>query len=322
MAGIPETEGSLTETIRGSISHYSDSLFELLSRKWILASLTVLPAIILFVFLNIVPIGWSVLAGFHEISAFSPVWEWVGLENYRNILAEEAFWNSVMRSLIFAGGSVAIQLTVGTAFAFLLNRSFKFNNIARAIGLLPYLIPTAILAFIAQWMLNSQFGIINQVLVDVGLINSNIPWLGSPDLAMPAVILINSWKLSIFVTIMVLARLQGIPNGFYEAAEMAGASRYQKFRDITLPNLKSVIFIVLLLRGVWMFNKFDIIYILTRGGPQDLTTTVPIYAFEVAFPQANLGEGSAISTLLFGMLVVAAMLYFHVLEPSQEVRVE
>jgi len=139
---------------------------------------------------------------------------------------------------------------------------------------------------------------------------------------MLAVIVTNSWKFSIFVTIMVLARLQGIPDGFYEAASVAGATPYQQFRDITLPNIKGIIFIVLLLRGVWMFNKFDIVFVLTGGGPLSETRTIPIHAYQVAFNQFRLGRAAAISTLLFGMLIVAAIIYFKGFEPSKGVRVE
>lgn len=299
-----------------------DLLFEFLSRKHVFIALTVLPTMLLFAFINLIPIGWAIYAGFHKIPLLSPNWEWVGLQNYQAILSDPAFWQVLERSIIFAGGSVAVQLTVGTGLALLLNRSFKFEYVVRALVLLPYTIPTAVIGFMALWMMNSQWGIINQILVQLGLISNAIPWYANPDLAMPAVILTNSWKFSIFVTIMVLARLQSIPDGYYEAAELAGANVYQQFRDITLPNLKGVIFIVLLLRGVWMFNKFDIIWVLTNGGPGKKTETASIYAFRTALFQNHLGKAAAISTILFIMLVVTAALYFYVLEPEKEVRVE
>ena len=232
------------------------------------------------------------------------------------------FWDVIVRSVLFTVGSVSLQLVVGTALALLLNRSFRFASLIRAIVIVPYLIPTAILALVALWMGNSQWGIINQVLFQLGIVPEYVPWFGSPRWAMIAVILTSSWKFSIFVTIMVLARLQSIPDSFYEAAEMAGASTWQKFRDITFPNLKGVIFIVILLRGVWMFNKFDIIFILTNGGPINTTTTASIYAYRTAFSDFNLGEAAAVSTLLFVLLVGAAIVYFYFFEPSQEVRVE
>ncbi|WP_156587152.1 carbohydrate ABC transporter permease [Halorubrum sp. CBA1125] len=113
-----------------------------------------------------------------------------------------------------------------------------------------------------------------------------------------------------------------IPEGYYDAARVCGASRWQKFRDITLPNLKGVIFIVVLLRGIWMFNKYDIIAVMTNGGPGDATQTAPIYAYKLAFQSYNLGESAAVSVILFGILIVAAVIYFRVLEPESEVRTE
>lgn len=304
------------------VSEFQNSAYEFLSQRWVLAVITVVPAALLFSFVNLLPIGWAVTASFFEISAFSPIWEWTAFQNYIETFQDAAFWASLWKSVVFAGGSVAIQLVFGTAIALIVNRDFPFAAALRAIAMLPYLIPTAVLGFVAMWMANSQFGIINQALVRLGLIEGHIAWYGNPDLAMWAVIVTSSWKFSIFVTIMVLARLQSIPEGYYEAATVAGATWFQKFRDITLPNLKGVLFIVILLRGVWMFNKFDIIYVLTKGGPVNKTTTSAIYAYNTAFVTTALGRAAAISTLLFVILIAAAVIYFRQFEPSREVRVE
>lgn len=300
----------------------TDSTFEFLSRKWVMIAITVMPVMALFIFVNLVPIGWTIYASLHSTSIYSSEWTWTGLSNYGEILGDPAFWGSLWDSLLFAGGSVVVQLLAGLALALVVNRSFKGESLVRAIAMLPYLIPTAILGFIGLWMGNSQYGIISDLLVRIGIIDEVIPWYGSIDWAMPAVILTSSWKFTIFVTIMVLARLQSIPEGYYEAATVSGANAYQKFRDITLPNLKGVIFIVVLLRGIWMFNKFDIIWVLTRGGPKDATTTAPIYAYNVAFNSTALGKAAATSALLFVLLILGAVLYFRVLSPEQEVRVE
>lgn len=316
---LPEEEMS---TRRAKFVAYQQSVYEFLSNRYVLITLTIVPATLLFLFVNVIPIGWAVAGSFFEIPAFSPIWTWTGLGNYVDILQNPEFWHTLERSVVFAGGSVALQLVLGTAIALLINRSFRGSTLVRAIMMLPYLIPTAILGFIALWMGNSQFGIINQVLIDLGLMTEKFPWFGTTQTAMLATILTSSWKFTMFVTIMVLARLQSIPDGLYEAAEVMGATPFERFRDITLPNLKGVIFIVVLLRGVWMFNKFDIIWVLTAGGPRGSTTTAPIYAYKVAFNQLRLGSAAAISTLLFVMLVGAAYLYFRVLEPEQAVRVE
>jgi multiple sugar transport system permease protein len=232
------------------------------------------------------------------------------------------FRASLWKSIIFAVGSVAIQLTAGIGIALVINRDFKFNKGVRAIVLLPYLIPTALLGFLALWMFNTNWGILNSILVGAGLIDVGIQWFGNPDTAMLLLMLATAWKYAIFATILVLARLQSIPDGYYDAARVAGASRWQKFRDITLPNLRGVIFIVVLLRGIWMFNKYDIIAVMTNGGPGDATETAPIYAYKLAFNSYNLGESAAVSVILFVILIGAAAIYFRVLEPESEVRTE
>lgn len=296
-----------------------------LSHKWVMATLTVVPSAVLFFLIVVLPITWAFVSAFYKIPVYSPNWEWAGLENFQIIFSDPDFYASFWRNLIFAGGSIFVHVVAGTGFAVLLNRDFRFNNIAMPIGMMPYLVPSVILGFIALWMGNQSFGIINQILLWTGVISPDgmIAWFTADGtLAMFSLIITNSWKFSIFVTILVLARLQSIPEDLYEAAKMSGASRYQLFRDITFPNIKNVLFIVILIRGVWNFNKFDIIWVLTGGGPVDATTTLPIYAYEMAFLSHRLGRASAVSVVLFGVLSLAAIVYFHVAEPSKEVRVE
>jgi multiple sugar transport system permease protein len=287
-----------------------------------MAALTILPPMLLFTFVNLIPIIGVIGASFFNINAFSNEWQWTGISNFETLLVNESFYASLERSIVYAAGSVLIQVVFGTTLALLLNRSFKFVNIARTFAILPYLVPNAVIGFMALWMLNTQWGIINQLLIQTGVTESTIAFFGNQSTAMISAILTSSWKDSIFVTIMVLARLQAIPDSYYEAAKMSGATMYQRFRDITLPNLKGVFFIVLLLRAVWMFNTFDYIWVLTQGGPRGATTTAPIYAYNVAFGTSQLGIAAAVSTVLFVMMVIAAILYFRVLEPSEEVRAE
>jgi multiple sugar transport system permease protein len=299
-----------------------NNLYEFLSSTRIMILMTVLPVGVLLFFVLALPIGWAIAAGFFDIYIFDPVWEYSGLENYHEFLTNPDFWDSLGKSVIFAVGSVTIQLIAGIAIAIQLNKKIRFISIFRALLFLPYLIPTVVVAWLALWMGNTQWGILNTMLVEWTSIQQPIPWFGSSKWALPAIVIVNSWKFTIFVTIMVLARLQGIPDGYYEAAQMAGANAWQQFRDITLPNLKNVIFIVLLLRGIWMFNKFDIIWVLTGGGPRGATTTAPVYAYKTAFSSQALGKSAAISTFLFLLLTVVAVIYFYAFDPEQEVRVE
>lgn len=298
------------------------TVLETLSRERVMGAITFLPVLLVLTFVYLIPIVWVVVSSFQSISAFSPEAEWVGLANYAELFSSSNFHHSLWRSIVYATGSIGIQLIAGIGLALLVNRPFKFNHLTRSIVMLPYLVPTVVVGVIGLWMGNSQYGIINQVGVRLGLLDKYITWFGNDELTMAVVIITGSWKFTIFVTIMVLARLQGIPDDYYEAATMCGANAYDKFRDVTLPNLKSVIFIVLLLRGIWMFNKFDLIWITTRGGPGDTTTTAAIYAYKQGMSVGNLGTAAAVSVILFLILGVVATIYFIVLNPSEEVAVE
>jgi multiple sugar transport system permease protein len=297
-------------------------VFRLLSNRRVLAAITVLPAMLLFTFITVIPIFWMVYAGFYEIPIYGTTWTWTGLDHYVELLHWSPFWESLWRGLVFAAGSVAIQVTAGTGLALLLNRSFKYQSLVRAVAMLPYMIPTVVLGYIALWMTNGTWGVMNVVPLQLGLIESPVYFFGNEQFAMLSTIVTGSWKWSVFVTIFVLARLQSIPDGFYEAARMAGASRLQMFRDITLPNIKGVLYIVVLLRGIWMFNKFDIVWVLTQGGPGSATTTGAVQAYLVAFTRSNLGQAAAFSTLLFLVLAAVGAIYLGKFRPEREVNVE
>jgi multiple sugar transport system permease protein len=283
---------------------------------------TVVPVAVLFLLINIFPILWAITASLHEVPPFGGAWEMVSLQNYMELLRSDAFRNSLWRSVLFASGTLVVQVTFGLGLASLITQDFKFKRLIRAISFLPYLVPMAVFGFIAIWMTNPNFGIINQLLVEAGIVDSGVAFFSTERLVMAAVIVVSSWKFSIFVTIMTVARLQSIPSSHYEAAEMCGAGTWRKFRDVTLPNLRGVLFIVVLLRFVWMFNKFDIIWVLSRGGPNDVALTAPLFAYERAFSQLDIGGASAVATMLFLLLVVSAGAYFRILEPSKGVRVE
>jgi multiple sugar transport system permease protein len=300
-----------------------DRMGELLENETFLGYGSLSPVMLLFLFIAVFPIIWALAGSLFSINAFNPVWKWAGVENYRHIFTQDGFyWSAVAKSVIFGFGSVAVQVVVGIIFALILQRSFRGNAFARAVVLLPYLVPVIVVGLVFQWMMNPNYGVFNLLAIRVGLIDEAINFLGNADIAMYALIVAASWKWSIFVVMMSLARLEAIPSGYYDAARVNGANAWQRFRDITLPNLKGMIILVVLLRGIWMFNKFDIIWIMTRGGPSQSTTTLPVYAYRVAFNQWQLGESLAIASTLFLTLVVGAVIYFGKFNPEQEVRVE
>jgi len=316
MSTIEET---ISERLGQTRQSYVDLLSDLFERDRVLMGLTVGPAALLMLFAAFVPVVWALNLSLHEAGALDPVWTWVGIENYTRILDSGQYWEAFNRSLVFGFGSVALQLVVGVGTALMLSREFRGVVLARAMIFLPYLIPTVVVGMVFRLILNGSYGVWNVFLIDLGIIQENVNWLANPDLTMISLVVLNSWKFAIFITIMVLARLQSIPDQFYEAATMNGAGPLRKFRDVTFPQIKGVILLTLLLRGIWMFNKFDIIFITTGGGPGRTTTTLPVHIYRVAFLEFKLGEAGAIAGTLFAFLGVGAIIYFAGFNPAEEV---
>jgi multiple sugar transport system permease protein len=203
--------------------------------------------------------------------------------------------------------------------ALVLNRITRGQKLLTAVVFTAYLIPTIIVSLVALRMFDPAGGLLQAVGSDfLGLWSQNQAPLGSRTWAMPLLILIGTWKFSVFITIFTLAQLRAIPARFYEAAKICGANRLQMFRDITLPRIAGVILVAVLLRSIFMFNKFDIIWQLTRGGPGDATTTLPILAYRTVYSAQNYGLANALAVVMFLFLFVGAAAYFMAFNPSEE----
>jgi multiple sugar transport system permease protein len=288
-------------------------------RLWIASTVT--PALILLGGVAYLPIFYAIFLGFVKKTAFSPEITWVGLKNYAWLLGEPDMWASMLRSVVFTIGSVLVQVTGGLCLALLLNRPFRGQGVARSLVILPYLLPTIVIALVFKWLLNQDYGVINQVLLQCRLVDMPINFFGGIHTAMYAVIATTGWQYTSFCALMVLARLQAINPKLYEAAQVSGAGTLRCFMDVTLPNLKTTLFLVALLRGIWMFNKFDLIYIITGGGPLRATETLPIYVYRLAFEDFDFGKAAAACTVMFLVLAVGSIAYFKIFDPSKEVEV-
>jgi multiple sugar transport system permease protein len=315
------------ETVASKVVGQSrrESLEEFLSDRKIMAFITVVPATLMFALIVAAPIVWSVVASLHSINALSPAWEFVGLGNYVELIGETRFWESFGYNLVWAFSTSVLNTVLGTAVALLLNQNFRFKRILTPVMLFPYLVPSAFFGYIVMWITTQQWGLLNQLLIASGLITAEnvVAWFtGDPWTAMATLVGVHNWKFSIFVAILVYAKLQGIPDDLYEAAIMSGATKYQQFRDITLPYIKNVLFITVLLRGLWNFNMFDLIWVATNGNPIDSLITLPVYAYKIGFQFQELGKSNAVATTLFVVLSVVGIIYFKTAKPSQEVRVE
>jgi multiple sugar transport system permease protein len=272
--------------------------------------LLVLPGVLLLCLLTLYPVLYGVWLGFFNKHSLFPGETFVGIDNYVYILRDPEFWASFRRGVVYASSTIALQLVLGIGAALVLNEAFPGRGLVRAVVLFPYVIPTVIAVILWKWLLNSQFGLVNYLLQAAGAVDEPISWMGK-DYIMLSLIIVSVWQFFPFVVIGVLARLQTIPSELYEAAKVDGAGAVLRFLDVTLPQLKGALFVIVLLRGVWMFTKFDTPWLMIQGGgAETYIRTLPIYAYMRTFSYYEAGLGSAMAVIMFGMLAGATAVYF------------
>jgi multiple sugar transport system permease protein len=280
--------------------------------------LGILPAVLLIAGLILYPVAYAVWLSLHDKHSFFPTEQFIGFRNYVEIAHDEEFWDSLWRGIVYAAGTTALQLGVGVAAALVLHQSFRGRTAVRALVLFPYMIPTIVAVIVWRWLLNDTYGLVDYLLVRWGLARQPVVWL-SVDWIMTSLIAMSVWQFTPFVVLSVLARLQTIPLELYEAARVDGASAWSRFRHVTLPQLKAVLFVVILLRGIWMFTKFDTVWLWGEGaGAGREIRTLPIYAYMRTFTYYQAGFGSALAVLMFAMLMVATLVYFRMFWREEE----
>ncbi|MFY7960809.1 MAG: carbohydrate ABC transporter permease [Elsteraceae bacterium] len=260
---------------------------------------------LLFVFLAY-PLGLGVWMGFTDTRIGRPG-VWVGLKNYIRLADDSVFWLSVFNTILYTAAATILKFGLGLWLALLLNNHFPFKAMIRAIILLPYIVPTVLSALAFWWIYDPQFSIISYVLMELGLIDRYIDFLGTPTNARASLIFANVWRGIPFVAISLLAGLQTISPSLYEAAALDGASAWQRFRHVTLPMLMPILSIVLTFSVLFTFTDFQLIYAITRGGPVNSTHLMATLAFQRAIPGGQLAEGAAIATAMIPFLVAATL---------------
>lgn len=269
-----------------------------------------LPTLIIIFGFIFFPISYSIWLSLTNKHAISVEYDYIGLSNYLGLVDDSEFWWSFQRGVIFAAGTIFFQTLLGLAAALFLNQSFFGRGFVRGITLFPYMLPTIVTILLWKWLLSATFGPINFVLQRLGLTHEPVVWLGENWL-MASTIFIGVWQFFPFVVISLLARLQMVDLELYEAAEIDGANAWKRFLHITLPELRYVLFVVILLRTFFMFTKFDVPWLMaTGGGLQRLVQNLPVYAFRKTFGFFQAGEGAAISVTLFLMLILWTIVYF------------
>jgi multiple sugar transport system permease protein len=275
------------------------------------------PGVLVAIGTIFLPVIYAIHLSFFKAESFISTPIFVGLGNYAQMLSDPLFWIDFANSIAYSIITVALQVVVGVAVAMVLHQEFVGRNLLRGAALAPYILPTVVAAFVWKWLLDASHG-----LVDAGLLALGLPlvdWFGAYWTAWISIIFVSVWLWAPFVTITFLAGLQTVPDELYEAAELDGAGRWHRFIHITLPVLKPVLMVIVLLRGIFMFSKFDIIWLLTGGGPLQATETLPILAYRKTFATFDVGGGAAVACAMFLFMSGAMSLYFYLfpLDDSQ-----
>jgi multiple sugar transport system permease protein len=272
--------------------------------------LTIAPAFVLILGLIVYPVAYSIWLSLLEKHSFFPQEKFIGLDNYFYLWTDEEFWTSFWLGSVYSFWTILFQLILGVAAALILNESFVGRGLVRGIVLFPYMIPTIVAVILWKWLLNDTYGVVNYWLFALGIVRDPISFLGT-DHIMLSTIAMSVWQFFPFVLLSVLARLQTIPEELYEAAKVDGATPVRRFLHITLPQIRGILFVVILLRSIWMFTKFDTVWLMGEGaGAGRFIRTLPVYAYMRTLTYYQAGLGAAIAVIMFAILVVCTILYF------------
>lgn len=278
-------------------------------QAWVLLA----PMLLMMLLLTAWPLGRTLWLSLTDAAlvgdGVSPAW--VGADNFIYALTDPDFQAALWRTLYFTLVSVAFEGVIGVLVALLLNQQFHGRNLLRVLVILPWALPTIVNATMWRLNFNPDYGSINALLTQLGVIDHYRSWLGDPASALNAVMLADIWKNYPLITLLTLAALQSIPDDLYEAARLDGASAWRRFRAITLPAILAPLAVALVLRTIDAFKVFDIIYVMTRGGPMDSTKTLSFFVYQESFSYLRAGSGAAyavLMTLLCGLLIALYML--------------
>ncbi len=277
--------------------------------RWIF----VLPALVIVGVLLIYPIFSSLYYSMTTKHLIKPAYDFIGLANYQAVLTDPEFFQAFFTSIIWTVCSLTGQILIGFTSALAINRVKHGKGVYRTLMIIPWAFPTIVIALSWKWILNGVSGFLPNLLVQLGICGTLPQFLSDNSMVFITLIFINIWFGAPMIMVNVLSALQTIPQDQYEAAQIDGASHFQQFYHITMPHIKVVVGLLIVLRTIWIFNNFDIIYLITGGGPADLTTTVPIYAYNMGWGTKMLGKSSAVTMLLLLFLLLICVVYFTIL---------
>jgi multiple sugar transport system permease protein len=278
------------------------------------------PAMVTLALLLAIPVVYSIGLSLTEanLSAGKLETPFIWFDNYNQLLADKAVRNALFNTLYFSVVEVVGVVILGLLTALLLNHPLARWAGFRVLLLLPWAIAPVANAVLWKWIYHSNYGVLNAILLSLGIIDGNVTWLGDPFRALNMLLVVDIWKSTPFIAILLLAALQNIPQSLYRAARIDGATAWQSFRYITLPSLKTAIAIAVILQTIWSLRTFDLIYVLTKGGPADGTVVMNFLAYRVTFNFLKFGYGAAIANLIFMTSLVLAIIYVRLLKPGRQ----
>ncbi len=298
---------------------YQVKVFQIRKREQIIGLTTIAPALFLILALTLYPVVYSIWLSLLEKHSFFPQERFIALENYIYLWHDPEFWNSLWLGVVYSVWTIIFQIILGVAAALILNETFVGRGLVRAIVLFPYMIPTIVAVILWKWLLNDTYGLVNYWLLACGIVTFPMSWLG-PDHIMLSVIIMSIWQFFPFVLLSILARLQTIPPELYEAAKVDGASAIRRFLHITLPQIRGILFVVILLRSIWMFTKFDTVWLMGEGaGAGRFIRTLPVYAYMRTLTYYQAGLGAALAVIMFAILVVCTVIYFRMFREEADI---
>jgi multiple sugar transport system permease protein/N,N'-diacetylchitobiose transport system permease protein len=287
--------------------------------EWVLAICLLLPSILVVFGVVLYPLGQTVFTSLHDVNSALPApAPWVGVDNYVSILTSSEFWGSLGRTVYFTFFATVVELALGIGLGLLLSAKFRGRALVRALVIIPWAVPTVVSGALWRWIDNGQYGPLNSLLLQTHLISSYQQWLAEPWSALNMIIVADVWKYTPFVALFIMAGLSTIPGELREASLVDGASPLRHFWSVTFPLLTPVILVTAVLRTIDGFRLFDIVYVMTRGGPANGTETLAIYTYSRAFSDQSFGLGSAIAILITLITLIITIAYMRVLR-TQEV---
>ena len=275
----------------------------------ILKYLYILPLLVVLAFIYIYPIIRTAYFSFYILAFGGAEGKFVGFDNYTTLFQNPEFWTSLRQNVSWAFGNLILQMVLAFAIALVLNQKMRGLHFVRTVVLLPWIIPTAAIAVVIRWVLMPNLGIVNEALMRSGLLSDPINFLGV-DNALTTLTFLNSWTVIPIGVLLILSALQTIPRDIYESAQVDGANGLQSFLHITSPIISKMLWFTSFLIFVWGFNAFDMIWMVTQGGPNIATQTLPVMVYRTAFRTMQLGMSSAISMVIAVVLFVIGVLYF------------